>query len=46
MHDVTEGGVATAVYELATAAELGVVVYSDKLLDSPVLYRKHNAKPV
>ena len=39
MHDVTEGGVATAVYELATAAELGVVVYSDKLLDSPVLYR-------
>ncbi len=39
MHDVTEGGVATAVYELATAAELGVVVYSDKLLSSPVLYR-------
>ncbi|MDD9974406.1 MAG: AIR synthase family protein [Candidatus Poribacteria bacterium] len=38
MHDVTEGGVATAVYELATAAELGVIVYSDKLLDSPVLY--------
>ena len=38
MHDVTEGGVSTAVYELATAAELGVVVYSDKLLGSPVLY--------
>ena len=38
MHDVTEGGVATAVFELATAAELGVVVYSDKLLGSPVLY--------
>ena len=38
MHDATEGGVATAVYELATAAELGVTVYSDKLLDSPVLY--------
>ncbi|MDE0553410.1 MAG: AIR synthase family protein [Candidatus Poribacteria bacterium] len=38
MHDVTEGGVATAVYELATAAELGVVVYSDKLLGSPLLY--------
>ena len=38
MHDVTEGGVATAVYELATAAELGVVVYSDKLLGSPALY--------
>ena len=38
MHDVTEGGVATAVYELATAAELGVIVYSDKLLGSPVLY--------
>ncbi len=38
MHDVTEGGITTAVYELATAAELGVVVYSDKLLGSPVLY--------
>ncbi len=38
MHDVTEGGVATAVYELATAAELGAVVYSDKLLGSPTLY--------
>ncbi len=38
MHDVTEGGVATAVYELATAAELGVVVYSDKLLGSSRLY--------
>ena len=38
MHDVTEGGIATAVYELATAAELGVVVYTDKLLGSPVLY--------
>ena len=38
MHDVTEGGVSTAVHELATAAELGVVVYADKLLGSPVLY--------
>ena len=38
MHDATEGGVATAVYELATAAELGVTVYSDKLLGSPLLY--------
>ncbi|MXV75505.1 hydrogenase expression/formation protein [Candidatus Poribacteria bacterium] len=38
MHDVTEGGIATAAYELATAAELGVVVYSDKLLGSPILY--------
>ena len=38
MHDVTEGGVATAVYELATAAELGIVVYSDKLLGSSSLY--------
>ncbi len=38
MHDVTEGGVATAVYELATASELGVIVYSDKLLGSPLLY--------
>ena len=39
MHDATEGGVATAAYELATAAGLGVTVYSDKLLGSPVLYR-------
>ncbi|MCG9132622.1 AIR synthase family protein [Candidatus Poribacteria bacterium] len=38
MHDVTEGGVSTAASELATAAELGVVVYSDKLLGSPILY--------
>ena len=38
MHDVTEGGVATAVHELAIAAELGVTVYSDKLLGSPLLY--------
>ena len=38
MHDATEGGITTAVYELATAAELGVVVYSDKLLGSPILY--------
>ena len=38
MHDVTEGGVATAVYELATAAELGVTVYLGKLLGSPLLY--------
>ena len=38
MHDVTEGGVTTAAYELATAAELGVIVYSDKLLGSSVLY--------
>ncbi len=38
MHDVTEGGVSTAAYELATAAGLGVVVYSDKLLGSSVLY--------
>ena len=38
MHDVTEGGVSTAVYELATAAELGVVVYSDKLFGSSILY--------
>ena len=38
MHDVTEGGIATAIHELATVAEVGAVVYSDKLLDSPILY--------
>lgn len=38
MHDVTEGGVTTAVYELASAAELGAVVYSEKLLGSRLLY--------
>ena len=39
MHDVTEGGVTTAAYELATAAELGVTVYLEKLLGNPpVLY--------
>ncbi len=38
MHDATEGGVSTAAYELATAAGLGVVLYSDKLLGSPILY--------
>ena len=38
MHDVTEGGVSTAAFELATAAGLGVVVYSDKLFGSPILY--------
>ena len=38
MHDVTEGGITTAAYELATAAELGVTVYTDKLLGSPTLY--------
>ena len=38
MHDATEGGVSTAASELATAAELGVVVYSDKLFGSPILY--------
>ena len=38
MHDVTEGGVATAASELATAAELGVIVYLDKLFGSPILY--------
>ena len=34
MHDPTEGGVATAIHELAHAANLGVVVWRDKLLMS------------
>ena len=34
MHDPTEGGVATAIHELAHAADLGVVVWQDKLLIS------------
>lgn len=37
MHDATEGGVATAVHELATASGLGVIIYSDKLFSSSVL---------
>lgn len=31
MHDVTEGGVMGAVYELATASSNGAIVYNDKL---------------
>lgn len=38
MHDVTEGGVATAVHELATASNLGTLIYSDKLLNSSKMY--------
>jgi hydrogenase maturation factor len=34
MHDPTEGGVATAIHELAHAANLGVVVWQEKLLVS------------
>ena len=34
MHDPTEGGVATAIHELARAANLGVVVWKDALLIS------------
>lgn len=34
MHDPTEGGVATAIHEVAHAANLGVVVWQDKLLIS------------
>lgn len=31
MHDVTEGGVLGAIYELAVASEIGALVYSDQL---------------
>jgi hydrogenase maturation factor len=31
MHDPTEGGVATGVWELATASGVGVVVHADRL---------------
>lgn len=34
MHDPTEGGLAMAIYELATAAQVGVVIESDRI---PVL---------
>ena len=34
MHDPTEGGVATAIHELAQAAGLGVVVWQERLLIS------------
>ncbi|WP_212611648.1 AIR synthase-related protein [Sphingobacterium wenxiniae] len=36
MHDVTEGGVLGAIYELANASHNGVVIDSDKLPVSPV----------
>lgn len=38
MHDVTEGGVATAIHELATASNLGTLIYSEKLLNSSEMY--------
>lgn len=38
MHDVTEGGVTTAVHELATASNLGALIYSEKLLNSSKMY--------
>ena len=38
MHDVTEGGVATAIHELATASNLSTLIYSDKLLNSSKMY--------
>lgn len=38
MHDVTEGGVTTAIHELATASNLGALIYSEKLLNSSVIY--------
>ncbi|MCG9129034.1 AIR synthase family protein [Candidatus Poribacteria bacterium] len=38
MHDVTEGGIATAVHELAAASKLGAVVYSENLLNSDTMY--------
>lgn len=38
MHDATEGGVATAVHELATASNLGTLIYSEKLLNSSEMY--------
>ncbi len=39
MHDPTEGGVATAIHELAHAANLGVVVWQEKLLISEATKR-------
>ncbi len=38
MHDVTEGGVSTAAWELATAAQLGCTLYTDSLIGSQTLY--------
>lgn len=32
MHDVTEGGVATCIQEMALASNLGVVVYEDRII--------------
>lgn len=36
MHDVTEGGVLGAIYELATAAKKGVRIYNENLPKGPV----------
>ncbi|MGF1637251.1 MAG: AIR synthase-related protein [Cyclobacteriaceae bacterium] len=36
MHDVTEGGILGAIYEMAVAAGLGVKVYDDRLPKAPV----------
>ncbi len=38
MHDVTEGGVATAVHELAAASQLGAVIHSHNLLSTNSMY--------
>ncbi len=36
MHDVTEGGVYGAVFEMASASETGVKVYAEKMPEAPV----------
>ena len=49
MHDPTEGGVATAVHELAHAANLGVVIWQDALLisdDTEQLCRELDLNPL
>jgi len=37
MHDVTEGGVLGAIYEMVTAADKGVLVYDDKIPANEVI---------
>ena len=49
MHDITEGGVLGALWEVAQASSLGFKVYNDKMPISYITYnicRKFNLDPL